>query len=71
MDKDNRMETNDRFLKDDKKTRWRDEVVKFAGMTWMRPAQDRSKWCQLVEAFALQWADNGRDDGSYIRQYDY
>ena len=41
------------------KTRWRDEIVKFAGMTWMRPAQDISKWYELGEAFALQWADNG------------
>ena len=34
MDKDNsRMETNDRFSKSVlTKTRWRDEIVKFAGM---------------------------------------
>ena len=35
--------------------------MKFAGMIWVRPAQDRSKWYHLGEAFALQWADNGRD----------
>ena len=34
------------------KTRLRDEIVKFAGMTWMRMAQDRSEWYQLGEAFA-------------------
>ena len=62
MDKDNkRMGTNDRFSKSGKtkKTRWKDEIVKFAGMTWMIMAQERSKWYQLWEAFALQWADNG------------
>ena len=55
MDKDNnRMETNDRFSKSGMtKTRWRDEIVKFAGMTWMRTAQDRSKWYQLGVTFAL------------------
>ena len=38
MDKDNnRMETNDRFSKSGTtKNRWRDEIVKFAGMTWHR-----------------------------------
>ena len=60
MDKDNNiMGTKDRFSKSGTiKTRWRDEIVKFAGMPWMRTAQDRSKWYQLGEAFALQWADN-------------
>ena len=35
------METNDRFseVRDDKKTRWIDEIVKFAGMTWIRAAR--------------------------------
>ena len=44
------------------KTRWRDEIVKFAGNTWSRAAQDRQKWHQLEEVFALhswQWAENG------------
>ena len=41
------------------KTRWRDDIVKFMGITWMRVAQDRIEWHELEEAFALQWADNG------------
>ena len=41
------------------KTRWRDDIVKFMGITWMRVAQDRIEWHEREEAFALQWADNG------------
>ena len=41
--KDNRRTTNNNNGSNRWKTRWRDEIVKFAGMTWMRTAQDRSK----------------------------
>ena len=41
------------------KVRWRDEITNFLDVTWMRKAQDRSEWCQLGEAFTLQWVDDG------------
>ena len=36
--------------------------MKFVSMTWVRTAQDRSKWYQLGATFALQWADNDDED---------
>ena len=39
--------------------RWRDEIVKFAGVTWYRKAQSRSSWKDLGKAFVQQWTGNG------------
>ncbi|VVD06135.1 unnamed protein product [Leptidea sinapis] len=36
-------------------TRWTDDLVKIAGIRWMRAAQDRSSWRSLGEAFVQQW----------------
>ena len=41
------------------KLRWSDDITKFVGTRWIASAQDRFHWCQLGEAFALQWADHG------------
>ena len=41
------------------KVRWRDEIASFIGIRWMATANDRKLWCQLGEAFALQWAEYG------------
>ena len=40
-------------------TRWIDEIRQFAGIEWMRIAEDRTLWKQRGEAFILQWIDNG------------
>ncbi|VVC89092.1 unnamed protein product [Leptidea sinapis] len=40
-------------------TRWTDDLVKIAGIRWMRAAQDRSSWKSLEEAFAQQWTSSG------------
>ncbi|VVD04366.1 unnamed protein product [Leptidea sinapis] len=34
-------------------TTWTDDMVKIAGVGWMRAAQDRSSWRSLGEAFHL------------------
>ncbi|KPI91323.1 hypothetical protein RR46_14827 [Papilio xuthus] len=39
--------------------RWTDDLVKVAGASWMRVAQDRSSWRSLGEAYAQQWASHG------------
>lgn len=36
-------------------TRWEDDIRKFLGVTWMREANNRIKWCQQGEAFIQQW----------------
>ena len=41
------------------KLRWRDEIVKTAGATWNRKAENRVLWRQMEEAFIQQWIDNG------------
>ena len=35
-------------------TRWKDEIEKFAGVTWQRLAQDRQLWKELGKAFVQQ-----------------
>ena len=40
----------------------RDEIVKFAGMTWVRTAQDRSNWYEL----GGDDDDDDDDESSYI-----
>ena len=35
-------------------TRWRDEIVKFAGNTWQRKAQSRQSWKELGKAYVQQ-----------------
>lgn len=35
--------------------RWEDDIRKFLGVTWMRQANNRKKWCQHGEAFIQQW----------------
>jgi len=40
-------------------TRWKDEIEKFAGVTWQRLAQDRLLWKELGKAFVQQWTYNG------------
>ncbi|CAG9565546.1 unnamed protein product [Danaus chrysippus] len=40
-------------------TRWSDDLVKVAGIRWMRVAQDRSSWRSLGEAYVLQWTSFG------------
>ena len=37
------------------RTRWRDEIRRFAGVGWNRLTSDRSGWKNLGEAFVLQW----------------
>ena len=37
------------------KTRWVDEIRKYAGTTWMRQAADRKVWKVQGEAFIQQW----------------
>ena len=39
--------------------RWIDEITNFAGIGWMRKAEDRTLWKHMGEAFILQWIDNG------------
>jgi len=38
--------------------RWIDEIIKVAGIGWMKIAEDRTLWKYLREAFILQWIDN-------------
>lgn len=40
-------------------TRWTDDLVKAAGIRWMREAQNRSKWRCLGEAYVQQWTSFG------------
>ena len=37
------------------RTRWRDEIGGFAGVTWNRRAADRDESRRLGKAFVLQW----------------
>ena len=37
------------------KTRWSDEIRKYAGVTWMRMARNREQWKIHGEAFIQQW----------------
>jgi len=39
--------------------RWIDEIIKLAGIGWIKVAEDRTLWKILGEAFILQWIDNG------------
>jgi endonuclease/exonuclease/phosphatase family metal-dependent hydrolase len=39
--------------------RWTDDLVKVAGVRWMRVAQDRSLWHSLGEAYVQQWTSFG------------
>lgn len=39
--------------------RWRDDIVGFAGVTWMRSAQDRQEWRVKEEAYIQQWMAKG------------
>jgi len=39
--------------------KWIDEIIKLAGIRWMKVAEDRTLWKNLGEAFILQWIDNG------------
>lgn len=41
------------------KRRWRDEIRKYAGATWVSITQNREKWKSLSEAFSLQWDRSG------------
>ena len=42
------------------RTRWRDEIESFVGVTWSRQAADRDEWRRLgVEDFVLQWTERG------------
>ncbi|KPJ21349.1 hypothetical protein RR48_00319 [Papilio machaon] len=36
--------------------RWTDDLVKVAGVSWMRVVKDRSSWRSLGETYAQQWA---------------
>ena len=40
-------------------TRWRDEIQRFAGVTWQRKARCRSSWKEMGKAFVQQWTING------------
>ena len=40
-------------------TRWTDDLVKAAGIRWMRVARDRSMWRHLGEAYVQQWTSFG------------
>ncbi|KAI8441772.1 hypothetical protein MSG28_005461 [Choristoneura fumiferana] len=40
-------------------TRWSDDLVKIAGLRWIRKAQDRSEWRALGEAYVQQWTTFG------------
>ena len=40
-------------------TRWTDDLVKVAGIRWMRVARDRSMWRHLGEAYVQQWTSFG------------
>ncbi|XP_063539716.1 uncharacterized protein LOC134748833 [Cydia strobilella] len=40
-------------------TRWSDDLVKVAGIRWLRAAQDRSEWRALGEAYVQQWTSIG------------
>ncbi|VVC86397.1 unnamed protein product, partial [Leptidea sinapis] len=39
--------------------RWTDDLVKIAGVGWMRAAQNQSSWRCLGEAFVQQWTSSG------------
>ena len=39
--------------------RWRDEIERFAGVTWHRLAQSCESWKKLGEAFVQQWTSDG------------
>jgi Reverse transcriptase (RNA-dependent DNA polymerase) len=41
------------------KTRWMDEIIKYAGRQWMTKAQNRLEWRNIGEAFVQQWTENG------------
>ena len=36
------------------RTRWRDEIGSFVGVTWNRQASDRDEWRRLGKDFGLQ-----------------
>ena len=39
------------------RTRWEDEIVKYAGRLWQRAAKDRIRWERVGEAYAQRWAN--------------
>ena len=39
--------------------RWRDDLVRFAGPTWMRNAQNRTEWRGREEAYIQHWMATG------------
>jgi hypothetical protein len=39
--------------------RWRDDLVRFAGPTWMRDAQNRTEWRGREEAYIQHWMATG------------
>jgi hypothetical protein len=39
-------------------TRWRDDITRTGGTTWMRTARDRKSWKALSEGYILQWMDD-------------
>ena len=41
------------------RTRWEDEMRKYAGVTWARTARNRSEWKLHEKAFIQQWIESG------------
>ena len=41
------------------RSRWADELRKFAGLGWHRLTGDRREWKRKCEAFVLQWTEHG------------
>ena len=39
------------------RTRWHDEIKRFAGDDWSIQAQDREKWKKMGLSFVQQWTD--------------
>ena len=39
------------------KTRWRDDLTAYLGVTWAREATDRRKWKTHEEGYSRPWVD--------------
>ena len=43
------------MVKGIQRTRWKDVIGTFAGVTWNKQAADRDEWSRLGESLVLQW----------------
>ena len=48
--------------------RWKDDITRNEGTTWIRKATDRGQWKTLMEDYILQWIDKAKVKGETGKQ---